>query len=238
MGENFGEKLIDAVETGGTQTVQDLLDAGVSINTIKIIDDPLERDCIGLTAIAAKRGDTQMISLLIKGGAKSLDKDKALRFAAKEGHLDSVKLLPKAGADIHDDYEFAAVYAAQKGHTEVLEYLLDKGCDVNNDYLLESAGMSKNPDTLELVLTRSRHLQKNPDLVLCALASIGDTKRMEELIERGASIHHRVEDIIGVANTLGTLVNHSNKGLTQDAKRTGKVIAREVLSKLKYTKNN
>lgn len=45
-------------------------------------------------------------------------------------------------------------------------------------------------------------------------------------------------NILGAANTLGTLVNHSNKGLTQDAKRTGKVIAGEILSKLKYTKNN
>lgn len=45
-----------------------------------------------------------------------------------------------------------------------------------------------------------------------------------------------VFNIIGAANTLGTLVNHSNKGLTQDAKRTGKVIAREVLSKLKDTR--
>lgn len=44
-----------------------------------------------------------------------------------------------------------------------------------------------------------------------------------------------VFNIIGAANTLGTLVNHNNKGLTQDAKRTGKVIAGKVLSKLKHT---
>jgi len=38
-----------------------------------------------------------------------------------------------------------------------------------------------------------------------------------------------VFNLVGGISTLGTLINHSNKGLTQDAKRTGKVIAKEIL---------
>jgi hypothetical protein len=40
-------------------------------------------------------------------------------------------------------------------------------------------------------------------------------------------------NILGAASTIGTLINHSNKGLSQDAKRTGKVLAKEIL---KHTK--
>lgn len=42
-----------------------------------------------------------------------------------------------------------------------------------------------------------------------------------------------VFNIIGAAGTLGTALTHSNKGLTQDAKRTGKVLGQEII---KHTK--
>lgn len=41
-------------------------------------------------------------------------------------------------------------------------------------------------------------------------------------------------NILGVASTAATLINHSNKGLTQDAKRTGKTVGKEIRSKFKF----
>jgi len=35
-------------------------------------------------------------------------------------------------------------------------------------------------------------------------------------------------NILGAVGTAGTIINHSNKGLTQDAKRSGKVIGKEI----------
>ena len=40
-----------------------------------------------------------------------------------------------------------------------------------------------------------------------------------------------VFNLVGGISTLGTLINHSNKGLTQDAKRTGKVIAKAIIAR-------
>jgi hypothetical protein len=41
-------------------------------------------------------------------------------------------------------------------------------------------------------------------------------------------------NILGAIGTAGTIINHGNKGLTQDAKRSGKVIGKELVSKLEF----
>jgi hypothetical protein len=39
-------------------------------------------------------------------------------------------------------------------------------------------------------------------------------------------------NILGATSTIGTIVNHSNKGLTQDAKRTGKVLGNKLAKQI------
>ncbi|KAH0430099.1 nacht and ankyrin domain protein [Colletotrichum camelliae] len=63
----------------------------------------------------------------------------ALRIAAKEGHVEIVKLLLSRGTDIHSLHSHpnlfsrmpAIVGAARRGHREIVELLLDSGEDVN-----------------------------------------------------------------------------------------------------------
>ena len=58
----------------------------------------------------------------------------ALMFAARQGDLDSARLLADAGADVNDsapDYGSALVVAASSGHEPVALFLLEKGADPN-----------------------------------------------------------------------------------------------------------
>ena len=57
----------------------------------------------------------------------------AHHLAAREGHLECLKLLIKAGCDVmaKDRYQMMAHHvAAQGGHPECLEVLIKAGCDV------------------------------------------------------------------------------------------------------------
>jgi ankyrin repeat protein len=59
----------------------------------------------------------------------------SLIYAAREGHLDTVKALVEAGADVNHvsggDKMSPIVEAVINGHLEIAKYLLDKGADVN-----------------------------------------------------------------------------------------------------------
>jgi len=59
----------------------------------------------------------------------------SLIYAAREGHLDTVKALVDAGADVNHisggDKMSPMVEAIINGHLEIAKYLLDKGADVN-----------------------------------------------------------------------------------------------------------
>ncbi len=53
--------------------------------------------------------------------------DRALRFAAKNGHYQVVKLLVEQGADIHANNDEALHLAGENGHIEVVRYLVKNG---------------------------------------------------------------------------------------------------------------
>ena len=58
----------------------------------------------------------------------------ALLYAAREGHMESVKALVEAGADINEqsaDKFTPLVEALANGHVDVAKYLVDKGANVN-----------------------------------------------------------------------------------------------------------
>ena len=52
--------------------------------------------------------------------------------AAKNGHIEVVRLLLDNGADINANFfgSTALKYSAMNGHVEVVKFLLDKGADV------------------------------------------------------------------------------------------------------------
>jgi len=132
-----GHLLAQASRTGNLQIVQSLLEheadvnlAGraslsdaVSIGSERVLRTLLERftptksDAFYFLWTAAKRGDAKIIALLLKVGADAdqlapgaelvLNGMTPLMVAAGDGHLEAVKVLVEAGADVNRDRAFA-----------------------------------------------------------------------------------------------------------------------------------
>jgi hypothetical protein len=89
--------------------------------------------------------DIEVIGELIDEGANiRANDDCALRWAAENGHTETVELLLDRGADIHAGNDCALRWAAVKGHTEIVKLLLDRGVDIyaDNDYVLRWAAVN------------------------------------------------------------------------------------------------
>lgn len=78
--------------------------------------------------------------------------------AAENGHLEIVKLLVGAGADIHQMRDFSLRWAARNGHLEVVRFLLEAGADVNakNGTALRWAEKYGHADIAELLKRGTR----------------------------------------------------------------------------------
>ena len=86
-----------------------------------------------LLILAAREGNLQKVRDLVTNGAlidQSNDDEKhtPMHDAAANGHLDVIRYLVEAGADMEREDYFGStplIRAAQQGHTNVVEYLLD-----------------------------------------------------------------------------------------------------------------
>lgn len=90
---------------------------------------------------AAENGDAASLRKLLDGGAGrwnvvgDFDSWRPIHYAAKNGHLECIKVLLEHGADIHSEdieNETAITLASFYGHTECVRYLLEQGANVND----------------------------------------------------------------------------------------------------------
>jgi hypothetical protein len=90
----------------------------------------------------AAAGLIYLIAYYLDRGANihALDDDNALRYAAENGHIETVKLLLDRKADIHAMDDYALRYAAHNGHTETVKLLLDRGANI---HALHARGMMR-----------------------------------------------------------------------------------------------
>lgn len=128
-------RLIDAIHSGDVGTVEMLLNAGVSPNTL----DPQSR--LDALMLAAGLGDERIVALLLEHGANPNSTDPVagaapLHKACQRGSLGAVRQLVKAGA-------FIDLQTATTGHTalmeaawykwpEIVSYLLDADAGLNH----------------------------------------------------------------------------------------------------------
>ena len=87
--------------------------------------------------IASASANLDALQLLIANGADLSKCDKfgrtCLHWAAMLNHLNCVKELLKAGAEVVYDGNWQPLHeAAKAGHNEIIQVLLDAGCDVKN----------------------------------------------------------------------------------------------------------
>ena len=186
--------LISAVKTGDTETVVDLLDGGVPIDTK---DD--ER--MPLLHWAARGGHVTTMRLLIRRGCDVDSVDGSgftpLHCAAAMGQTKAVRELIRNGASksvVADIYGAPLHQAAIKGHVETAVAMLEEGCplDMSSDgaTVLHFAAAGGNVELVRELLGRGcdvNAVKTNGFTPLHDAAAHGRTEAVRELTKLGAT---------------------------------------------------
>lgn len=156
------EEILTAVNGNDTARVYELLQRGVDVDTADSSGNTL-------LSIAARNDNRQMLEMLLANKANTLNinkyGDSATMLAAIDGHLEAVKMLAAAGADLDPVGWTPLIYAAFNGHVDILRFLLDQDVDID--------AQSANGTTALMAASRNGHLaavtlllerKANPDL--------------------------------------------------------------------------
>jgi ankyrin repeat protein len=112
-----------------------------------------------------------------------------LKKAAVVGHMELVRYLVEAGADIHTEEDYALRYAAKNGHLEVVRFLIENGADVHaeNEFALKTAFFKGFKDIVFYLIDRGADIHIEGEVLLRWAAAEGDKNMVRYLIERGAN---------------------------------------------------
>ncbi|CAG8955523.1 hypothetical protein HYFRA_00009476 [Hymenoscyphus fraxineus] len=209
VGEFLGLKKVgfhDAASCGDMQLVKFLLGLGIDANT----DLTRRGICKSALAIASAGGHLDMMKYLISIGARlnpplhSTEKCwglSPLTAASKEGVLEAVEVLLRAGANVNGDLALYA--AASEGHLLVVKHLLGAAADVSFGPLrpgglsdadritpLEKAAQGDYIQVVEVLLSAKANIGVR---VLYAAAEGGSVTIVKRLIDAGADINAFVD---------------------------------------------
>ncbi|KAL6832831.1 ankyrin repeat-containing domain protein [Trichoderma camerunense] len=164
---------------------------------------PILHESLKPHCYTALRGFHQLTELLISqecGANKYLtqeDLDFGLHIAAREGHLDIVRLFLEAGANINtrcDGWE-SALEAAAKGkdqNFDVLKFLIGYGADGSRSQSSLSYFLCKDARSLKILLDGGADIDKQIEpwgTALCLAAKASDSVLFDLLLERGANVN-------------------------------------------------
>uniref|UniRef100_A0A8C4MEJ3 Ankyrin repeat and KH domain containing 1 n=1 Tax=Equus asinus asinus TaxID=83772 RepID=A0A8C4MEJ3_EQUAS len=184
--------LMEAAREGHEEMVALLLAQGANINaqTEETQETALTLACCG--------GFSEVADFLIKAGADiELGCSTPLMEASQEGHLELVKYLLAAGANVHATTatgDTALTYACENGHTDVADVLLQAGADLEHE--------SEGGRTPLMKAARAGHLctvqfliSKGKESIIVSLACAGGHLAVVELLlAHGADPTHRLKD--------------------------------------------
>ena len=123
----------------------------ISLNEGANIHAPRFRIHDAALRFATQYGHYEVIKILLKAGADvHAGDDGSLGSASWIGHAEIVKLLLGAGADVHVKNDKPLISASESGHTEVVKILLEAGANVN-DEALRYAGRNGHTDVVKLL---------------------------------------------------------------------------------------
>lgn len=193
---NGSPPLVLAATEGHADMVAFLLDHGADINSEA-------NKSIAALDMAAERGQLEVGRLLLKREARvdGRPPDNAslalspLYRAANCGHLDIVKLLVAAGANVNIGAnnpkwtETPLVAAARGNHADLVRYLLDHGARAEaSSRLLSTALQSQDAETVRLVLAAGASVGTDPpdrDTIGVYAGLLGDVAVVKALIAKG-----------------------------------------------------
>ncbi|XP_071951025.1 uncharacterized protein [Antedon mediterranea] len=185
-----------------TESVNDLLDGGASVNQV---DD----NGRSLLSNAAFLGNMDVVKVLMNRGADVDVADKtgqtAISLASRQGHSNIVNLLIKhKGSLDHTDHEGWTPLrsAAWAGHTDVVTALLDAGanvdsCDADKRTALRAAAWGGHENIVLNLLEHNANVNQVDNegrTALIAAAYMGHSKIVQHLLDHGAEINHQDRD--------------------------------------------
>nr|XP_023679787.1 ankyrin repeat and KH domain-containing protein 1-like isoform X1 [Paramormyrops kingsleyae] len=193
--------LMEAAREGHEEMVALLLAQGANINaqTEETQETALTLACCG--------GFLEVADFLIKTGADiELGCSTPLMEAAQEGHLELVKYLLAAGANVHATTatgDTALTYACENGHTDVADVLLQTGADLEHESEggrtpLMKAARAGHLCTVQFLISKGANVNRataNNDHTVVSLACAGGHLAVVELLlAHGADPTHRLKD--------------------------------------------
>ncbi|RZF38209.1 hypothetical protein LSTR_LSTR005570 [Laodelphax striatellus] len=193
--------LMEAAREGHEEMVSVLLNRGANINaqTEETQETALTLACCG--------GFMDVADYLIKNGAElELGASTPLMEAAQEGHLELVRYLLDAAADVHAQTQTgdtALTYACENGHTDVADLLLQYGADLEHESEggrtpLMKACRAGHLCTVQFLITKQADVNRqttNNDHTPLSLASAGGHLSVVELLlTHNADPFHKLKD--------------------------------------------
>ncbi|XP_051058333.1 ankyrin repeat and KH domain-containing protein 1 isoform X7 [Phodopus roborovskii] len=193
--------LMEAAREGHEEMVALLLAQGANINaqTEETQETALTLACCG--------GFSEVADFLIKAGADiELGCSTPLMEASQEGHLELVKYLLAAGANVHATTatgDTALTYACENGHTDVADVLLQAGAHLEHESEggrtpLMKAARAGHLCTVQFLISKGGNVNRataNNDHTVVSLACAGGHLAVVELLlAHGADPTHRLKD--------------------------------------------
>ena len=222
IGNNLREKLVHAAGEGHDECVAELIKAGADVNAKRWRYNALHR-CIeccqvyregiekGVEVAGSNRNYGRCLDLLLEAGAEI--NNKYLNDVARDGNVEFVEKLVKAGADVNetDNYTFYDVISPLKaavrgGNEECVRFLLEAGADPNglppgHSTPLSEALWKGHEQFVALLLNAGANVNafvniKHQTVLFRASSGSGWSKKvLQQLIDLGSNVN--IKDTMG-----------------------------------------
>ncbi|HEU4389544.1 MAG TPA: ankyrin repeat domain-containing protein [Blastocatellia bacterium] len=157
----------------------------------------------------ASEGDTIAVQLFIAAGMDpNVKGGEALIAASGAGHIETVRALIAAGADVNADNDVTALISATR--LDVVKYLLDHGADVNakdksgNTALMRAAG-APDLDRMKVLIDRGADVDARGYLGRTALLVVADVASQKALADAAIKTKQTDRSRVGLPDYLAAM---------------------------------